>query len=82
MIKIYGLSSGCPKCEQAKNLINMYGYTGKWEYIELDKAGNECFSDMVKSDGFRSAPAVYVDSEKLGSVNELQSFLLDWRKTT
>jgi len=80
MLTIYGLSAGCPKCEQAKMLINMYGYTGDWEYIKIDEDGNEYLAEKVRNDGFRVAPAVYVDGEKLGSVPELQKYLLDCRK--
>ena len=81
MLTIYGLSTVCPKCEQAKIFIVMYGYTGEWRYIEVDKEGNEHLAEKVRNDGFRVAPAVYLDDVRLGSVTELQKYFLDWRKT-
>lgn len=82
MLTIFGLSSGCPNCEKAKNLIKMYGYpASEWEYIELDTPDGSLYLAGVKADGFRGAPAVYKDGDVVGGVNELQKYLLEWRKS-
>ena len=79
MLTIFG-KNNCPKCEQAKNLINMYGYpASEWEYINLESEEGSVFVERVAKDG-RDMPAVYDGDARMGGVNELQKYLLAWRK--
>ena len=70
MITIYG-KPACPQCDQAKSIMNMKGL----EYDYIDISVDESSRQKVLSDGFRSAPAIYIDDEKLGGVNELIKWL-------
>lgn len=81
MLTIFGLSTGCPRCEQAKKMLKLYAYSGEWEYIELDTENGSTYLAGIKADGFTGAPAVYCDGEKIGGVNELQKYLLELRKS-
>ena len=81
MLTIFGLSTGCPRCEQAKNMLKLYGYEGEWEYIELDTPDGSMYLSGIKADGFLGAPAVYNDGDKIGGVGELQKFLIESRNS-
>jgi len=68
MIKIYSKTT-CPFCDQAKLLLDTYGFEYEAINIESDSAARE----FVLSEGHRSVPQIYVNDKLLeGGFSGLQ----------
>lgn len=67
MYKIY-TKPNCPQCDQAKMFLKM-----KAEPFEaIDVMSSEDAFEFVVSEGFKSMPAVYKGTEKVGGLAELK----------
>jgi len=68
MIKIYSKTT-CPYCDQAKQLLETYGFEYEAINIESDPEARE----FVLSEGHRSVPQIYVNDKLLeGGFSGLQ----------
>jgi len=60
MIKVYSKTT-CPFCDQAKQLLETYGFEYEAINIETDSAARE----FVLGEGHRSVPQIYINNKLL-----------------
>lgn len=59
----------CTQCDQAKLLLKMKGL----EFETKDVTEDENIFEFIVNEGFRGMPAIYLNGDKVGGLQELKN---------
>lgn len=72
MFTVYGRED-CSYCRKAKNALNEYNV--KFNYIPLE--GEPDLREDLRSQGFDTIPAIFLNGKELGGYEELEAWMVD-----
>lgn len=72
MFTVYGRED-CSYCRKAKSALNEYDV--KFNYISLEDKPE--LREDLRSQGFDTIPAIFLDGKELGGYEELEAWMVD-----
>ena len=68
---IYTMSSHCPYCEQAKQLLNSLSIDFEEEKVSLEDT--EKWKELEKKSGMKTMPQIFIEGRCIGGYAELSA---------
>mgnify|MGYP000855873651 FL=1 len=65
----------CESCTKVKGLLDDYGIS--FTLCSVDHQGSTELRRLLESQGIRTVPAVFIDKEYIGGLEDTQAFLME-----